>query len=81
MLPHKDNCSNAVEEYNCDKNRYEDKLPCKCIISEIVSFNNTYFYTDNNSRPRLRETSSEGSDYINASFIDVSVTEYVLLLF
>ena len=39
------------------------------------------YYADNNSRPRLRQTSAEGSDYINASFIDVSVIKYIILLF
>ena len=51
------------------------------VLFHKYKFTNTYYYADNNSRPRLRQTSAEGSDYINASFIDVSVTEYVLLLF
>ena len=51
------------------------------VLFHKYKFTNTYYYADNNSRPRLRQTSAEGSDYINASFIDVSVTEYILLLF
>ena len=51
------------------------------VLFHKYKFTSTYYYADNNSRPRLRQTSAEGSDYINASFIDVSVTEYVLLLF
>ena len=51
------------------------------VLFHKYKFTNTYHYADNNSRPRLRQTSAEGSDYINASFIDVSLTEYILLLF
>ena len=51
------------------------------VLFHKYKFTNTYYYADNNSRPRLRQISAEGSDYINASFIDVSLTEYILLLF
>ena len=45
-----------------------------------TNYTNYAYYADNNSRPRLRQTSAEGSDYINASFIDVSVMKYIYFL-
>ena len=66
------------------KNRYSDKLPCKetgrwggsiSCDDDVV-----HVCSDNLTRARLRPTGEEGSDYINASFVDVSQAEVYSLL-
>ena len=68
----------ATEEYNADKNRYPDKVPCKYIIMCTIAITDKhilhviYVYLDDGfSRIFLRWNGEQGSDYINASYINV----------
>ncbi len=72
--PTEPDCSDALIDANQQKNRYPDRLPCKITNSTITVL--TYLTcscSDNICRARLRPTGAPGSDYINASFVDVSI--------
>jgi len=62
--------------YNLPKNRYSNKLASELqdIISSPVCAPTilTISYIDDFTRVRLRSSGVEGSDYINANFINVS---------
>ena len=64
-------CSDALEKYNVKKNRYPNRVPCE-YSNNIKMLNLKFsFFIDNVSRARLRPSEVLGSDYINASFVDV----------
>ena len=79
----RDQYSVATSEENKEKNRYSNKLPSKLHHRIIVSFHDYVFWRiiikkiifgiDNLYRVCLKSTAMPGSDYINASFIDVSL--------
>ena len=63
--------------YNLPKNRYSNKLASE--LQDMISFSPvcvptilTISYIDDLTRVRLRSNGVEGSDYINANFINVS---------
>ncbi len=62
--------SNATSEPNTSKNRYQNKIPCISYIN-IYSMKMNLFILDNHTRVHLRAAAAMGSDYINASFIEV----------
>ena len=73
--PEEGDFSDAQEHYNREKNRYPDKLPCMLLQHQWYisrTYKNFLFDPlDNMSRARLRPTAEDGSEYINASFVDV----------
>ena len=65
----------ASQRINKLKNRLANVLPCKLTCSECnkVVFNANVLYTDDHCCVLLDSKPGEkGSDYINASYIDVS---------
>ena len=62
----------AKASYNLSKNRYADKLPSEltntCIVA-LVSLKR--HHVDDVTRVGLNPTHVQGSDYINASFVQV----------
>ena len=65
--------------YNKHKNRFPENLPSEWYIMQVTDFlkrmfrmNHSNVYIDESYRVRLRPTSLPGSDYINASFVNVS---------
>ena len=67
-----DDCSDALAECNKEKNFSINAIPCKihsCIFH--VTSCNMYILV-NNKRVYLIPSMLAGSDYINASFIDVN---------
>jgi len=63
--------------YNLPKNRYSNKLASE--LQDMISFSPvcaptilTISYIDDFTRVKLRSNGVEGSDYINANFINVS---------
>ena len=81
----------ANMECNVSKNRYPNSLPCKTmplslsIYLCVLCFHNWWFCSlniillDDHCRVMLQTTAHPGSEYINASFIDVS-TNYTLYI-
>ena len=76
--PEEGDFSDAQEYYNRDKNRYPDKLPCKLLfichrwyIKQELNMKFLLALLDNTCRTHLRPTGESGSEYINASFVDV----------
>jgi len=64
----------ASKDFNKFKNRLVNVLPCKLTCSECnkVVLNANVLYTDDHCRVLLEgKPGDEGSDYINASYIDV----------
>ena len=65
--------SDATAVYNLAKNRYTSNVAgtyhCSIIISYWITFNSR---VGNHRRVFLQQTEDEGSDYINANFVDVS---------
>ena len=58
---------------NVNKNRYKNILPCNSIYKYLKQFYLKCSFVDDHSRVVLKlEDKCPGSDYINASFIDVS---------
>ena len=70
--------SNATSEPNTPKNRYQDKIPCEEAFKTVTPLLAS-FLTDNHTPVHLRPSAVQGSDYINASFIDASLELVVLL--
>ena len=72
--------SEATNEVNTPKNRYQDKIPCMLTTHQLklASFQ-CFSIADNHSRVRLKPAAMQGSDYINASFVDVSKSTMVPL--
>ena len=64
----------AKASYNLTKNRYADKLPSElntyCTVA-LVSLK--LHHLDNVTRVGLNPTHVQGSDYINASFVQVRI--------
>ena len=63
----------ATSEANTHKNRYKDKIPCKQTCIHNTHTHNVMFafnISDNHNRVCFR-SAVQGSDYINASFVDV----------
>ena len=83
--PEEGDFSDAQEYYNREKNRYPDKLPC--MLAQHAWYNSRklqdflFHLLDNMSRARLRPTAEEGSEYINASFVDVGLNSHCYLQF
>ena len=74
--------SSATDDVNVPKNRYQDKIPCKEKVQKVLStYSYTQLFPDNHSRVRLKPTAVQGSDYINASFVDVIEFFVVSLLY
>ena len=73
-------CNVAVRQENSAKNRYHNILPCKLSIEyendaaemRICVYNHCTFSTDDSTRIVLSKTEKRHSDYINASWINVS---------
>ena len=65
--------SDGKDPSNIAKNRYPNILPCKCTCKIIIG--DILHFIVNTFRPRLRIEGS-ASDYINASFVDVSIIHY-----
>ncbi len=67
----------ALQHYNVNKNRYngnEGKMPSKHIYHAVYSVCTVRTVcTDANSMVYLKPTGGLGSDFINASFVNVSV--------
>ena len=64
----------AKGPYNLTKNRYAAKLPSElntCCKVALVSLK--LHHLDNVTRVRLNPTHVQGSDYINASFVQVRI--------
>lgn len=71
--PDSESFSDANVQVNVSKNRYPSILPCKIYKGDIAYVYVLLFFIVNGCRPRLRiDTSVDSSDYINASFVDVS---------
>ena len=51
---------------------------CVHTVVQMSSYFSCFFYSVNNHRPRLRPDGSAGSDYINASFVDVRLHDFVV---
>ena len=69
-----DDCSDALAECNKEKNFSINAIPCKicsCILHVTILHVHIIFLVDN-KRVFLTPSKIVGSDYINASFIDVS---------
>ena len=65
--------SDALQHYNESKNRYQDRVPCKLTVIILGKILLYVFVADNSNRVRLRPNATSGTEYINASFVDVSV--------
>ena len=66
--------TDATSEANTPKNRYQDKIPCEEInyVLLAISFFPSLSESGNHGRVQLRSSATQGSNYINASYIDVS---------
>ena len=67
--------SKAISEPNVPKNRYQDKIPCKNGFNLLTYGHDLYpsplLAQDNHTRVQLKSSGIQGSDYINASFVNV----------
>ena len=64
-------CSDAISQPNIPKNRYQKKIPCKqqrSLNSEVYTHKNV---ADSHNQVHLKPSAAPGSDYINASFVEV----------
>lgn len=62
--------SYSASELGSNKNRYVDIYPCK-LTSDLGNFRDSILYIPDDKNRVILDIDSEGSDYINASFIDV----------
>lgn len=65
--------ASATRNVNKTKNRFVNIMPCKIMMGVAIGVSNQLFPIDEYNRVKLSFIrATEGSDFINASYIDVS---------